>query len=189
MVLRRVYCTLTGGAGWPESSLKYAIVMAKTYQIVTWTDKGHVRMVPSEFNAFLQEELEAIHKLDEAIGYFTGHEVSDLLRLSSACERLALRLMDLGHVREAFMQYATAADCCLWCTDIHWIDRDYDFTVCKPLRGRFFAMFSQCKELVRSHPSLELAWEESGLQRSCDSITRAEKAWAESFFNIDPAGQ
>ena len=32
--------------------------MAKSYQLVAWTDKGQVRMIPSQLKAYISEEIE-----------------------------------------------------------------------------------------------------------------------------------
>lgn len=155
--------------------------MANSYQLVAWTDKGRVKMIPSEISAFIQEEQEFITRIEQQIGYHTWHEVPDIIRLSRAYERLAIRLEGLGMYAEALVHYAEAADCCLNTMDENWIDRDYDFTVCRPLRGRFFAMFSECQDMVRCYPELRYVWENTGLEAHCESITRAERAWRAEF--------
>ena len=49
--------------------------------------------------------------------------------------------------------------------------KSWDSGLCKPLRGRFFAMFCLCKDLVRKYPKHRFAWDRSGLQQQCDFIT------------------
>ena len=83
--------------------------MEKSYQLVAWTDKGRVRMLPSEVNTFLHEELDKINRLSDRIRYNTCHEVHDLLEWSCAYEKLALQLLDLGQVEDAFRQLSQAA--------------------------------------------------------------------------------
>ena len=154
-------------------------VMAKRYQLVAWTDNGQVRMIPSEVTAFLHAELNTINRLIDLIRYRTIHERGDILRVSKAYEKLAVRLLDLGRIEDAFEQYVHAAQCCL--SSNEWDDTDWGDVLCGPLRGRFFAMFGECKNLVRRYPRLKYNWEISGLQRSCDRITYAfrlfEKEW------------
>lgn len=70
--------------------------MAKSYQLVAWTDQGQVRMIPSQMDAFVQEEMGQINRIIDRVRYGTYHEVGDLLKVSSAYEKQALRLLDLG---------------------------------------------------------------------------------------------
>ena len=80
--------------------------MAKSYQLVAWTDKGQVRMIPSQLKAYISEEIEHLNRINDSVRYGTYHEVNDLLKVSSAYENLALNLLDLGKVEEAFLHQA-----------------------------------------------------------------------------------
>ena len=155
--------------------------MAKSYQLVAWTDKGQVKMIPSVLSEVVAPYLERIIELKEGIRYFTEYEVGDLLALSRAHERLGQVLLHLDSPMEAFREFAKAADCCLMCSDGHWIDRDRDFTVCRPLRGRFFAMYERCADMARRIPHLEHHLQETGLYGSREAITRAERVWRAEF--------
>ena len=147
--------------------------MANAYQLVAWTEKGRVRMIPSQISACLCEEQAAIDALRARIGYGTSHEIRDILEVSSACERLGHRLLQLGAVEAAFLQYVDAARSCLHCSERLWYETDDGFeTLCAPLRGRFFALFLECKELARQHAGLEYAWTSSGLQASANYLSR-----------------
>lgn len=150
--------------------------MAKTYQLVAWTDKGQVRMIPSETATFLHEELDGINRLSDRIRYGTHHEIHDLLQLSSAYEKLGLQLLGLGQIDDAFIQFSQAALCCT-ASGNNWRDTEWGEVLEKPLRGRFFAMFCQCKDLVRKYPRLRFAWEESGLQGECNFLTYADRCF------------
>lgn len=145
--------------------------MAKSYQLVAWTEKGQVKMIPSEVTAYLHAELDAIDSLVDRIRYRTYHERGDIFRISQAYERLAVRLLVLGRIDDAFEQYVHAAQCCLFSNE--WKDTEWGEFLCKPLEGRFFAMFCECKDLVRKYPRLKYSWESSGLQRSCNIVTYA----------------
>jgi len=145
--------------------------MANSYQLVAWTEKGQVRMIPSVVTEHLHVELDAINRLVDSIRYRTVYERGDIFRVSQAYEKLAVRLLNLGHVEDAFEQYAHAAQCCL--SSNEWQDTEWGEILCKPLRGRFFAMFCECKDLVRRYPQLRFNWSESGLQRSCNIVTYA----------------
>jgi len=158
-------------AGGAELFIEILIVMASVYQLVAWTDKGKVKMIPSQVTAFISEELEEIETLTDRIGFGTHHEIQDILQVSSSYEKFGHGLLALGKPEEAFIQYARAAKCCLRCSERHWHVYEYYETVSKPLRARFFAMYLECKELVRKYPYLELEWDKSGLEESVKSIT------------------
>ncbi len=145
--------------------------MAKSYQLVAWTDKDQVRMIPSEVADYLRAEQEVIGRMTDRIRYRSVHERGDLLRLSLAYEKLAVALLRLGQTEEAFMQYAHAAQCCL--SSSEWQDTEWGDILCKPLRGRFFAMFCTCKDMVRQHPRLQYWWDKSGLRDSLIHVTYA----------------
>ena len=57
-------------------------VMAKSYQLVAWTDKGKVRMIPSQLKAYISEEVQHLNRINERVRYGTYHEVGDLLSIS-----------------------------------------------------------------------------------------------------------
>jgi hypothetical protein len=143
--------------------------MVNCYQLVAWTENGQVRMLPSEVTDYLNAELEAINRLIGRIRYRTAYELSDIFRASQAYEKLAVRLLDLGQVEDAFEQYVQAAKCCLYSSE--WDDTEWGEVLCKPLRGRFFAMFNECRDLIRKYPRLQYNWDASGLQASRARIT------------------
>lgn len=145
--------------------------MANSYQLVAWTERDRVKMIPSELSSYLQTELDAINHLESRIRYRSDYERGDIFRLSQAYERLALRLLDLGRTEYAFLQYAQAAKCCL--SSSEWDDTEWGEILCRPLQGRFFAMFCECKGLVKRYPKLRLYWSESGVQQACDRVTSA----------------
>ena len=150
-------------------------VMAKVFQLVAWTRQGQVRMIPSEVTAFMQASAETLDRLGAAVRYGTRFEVQDLLQLSSAYEKFAFQLLDLGRIADAFLQLARAADCCCR-TDSGWTYNDeYGESLCRPLRGRFFAMFCQCKELLRNYPKFKPFWNKSRLDRDMDEVTEVER--------------
>lgn len=145
--------------------------MANSYQLVAWTEKGQVRMIPSEIHTYMHEEMERIDLLKERIRYGTYHEVNDILQVSSACEKTAFHLLDLGQINAAFLLLAEAALCCTAASRINWADSEWGDILCKSLRGRFFAMLGQCKDLVHEYPNLRYTWEDSGLRQACKHIT------------------
>ena len=137
--------------------------MANSYQLVAWTDKGQVKMIPEEAAAFLDKELEKIESLHDQIRYGTHYETQDILRVSCAYEKLGLLLSSVGMFDEAFRQLLQAAYCCRWCSEYNWLG-DPDDAPSWPLRGRFCALYIQCRELAEKHPTLRFEWEKSGLE-------------------------
>ena len=45
--------------------------MAKSYQLVAWTDKGRVRMIPSQLKAYISEEIEHLNRINDRVRYGT----------------------------------------------------------------------------------------------------------------------
>lgn len=165
----REYCTLMRGAGWPVQFFEIHFVMAKSYQLVAWTEKDQVRMIPSEVSDYIHAELQVIGRMTDSIRYYSVHERQDIIRLSQAHEKLAVGLFRLGRIEEAFGQYAQAARCCLCGSE--WQDTEWGEILCKPLRGRFFAMFCTCKDMVREYPRLKYNWDKSELRSSFSYVT------------------
>ena len=93
--------------------IEIRFVMTKSYQLVAWTDKGQVRMIPSEVTDYIHAELEAIDRQADSIRYRSEQERGGILKLSQAYEKLAVGLQRLGRIEDAFEQYARAAQCCL----------------------------------------------------------------------------
>ena len=138
--------------------MKYVTVMAKAYQLVAWTEKGQVRMIPSEVTAFMHQSIGEIDRISDKVRYGTRFEVSDLLQLSSAYEKFG---------RELCNSYN------------NWTyDDEFGASLCRPLRGRFFAMFCQCKDLVRKYPRLKYSWAETGLDRTLSCVTEVDQTLA-----------
>ena len=136
-------------------------------------------MIPSQVTAFIHQALGEIDALSDKIRYGSHFEVGDLLEVSSAYERLGKQLLDLGQIEDAFLQFAQAAECCCSATERNWeYIAEYGYRLRSPLRGRFFAMYSQCKDLVRKYPRLKYTWEETGLDRALDRVTEVDQSIA-----------
>lgn len=134
-------------------------------------------MLPSEVSAYIHSELNAIDCLSDRIRYKTVYEVGDILKVSRAYEKLGVGLLGLGRVEDAFLQFSQAAYVCKSCSSSQWIYYEEYDTICRPLRGRFFAMYGKCRDLLRKYPKLRFEWEKSGLTRALDSIT--DSIWRE----------
>ena len=148
--------------------------MANSYQLVAWTDKGQVRMIPSEVTAYLHAEMAVIDRMADKIRYLTVYERSDIFRVSQSYEKLAVRMMDLGRTEDAFELYVQAAQCCL--SSNEWQHTEWGEILCI------------CKDLVRKYPRLKYNWDESGLRDSLIRVTWAfdcfENNW--NFIAGDP---
>lgn len=83
--------------------------MTKSYQLVAWTDKGQVKMLPCEVNALISESQAKIDRLIDGIRFDTYYEVSDILEVCGAYEQLGISLLNLSKIDEAFRQFAKAA--------------------------------------------------------------------------------
>ena len=137
-------------------------------------------MIPSQVTAFIHQALCEIDALGDRIRYGSRFEAGDLLEVSSAYERLGKQLLDLGRIEDAFLQFAQAAECCGSATERNWeYIAEYGHRLRSPLRGRFFAMYSQCKDLVREYPQLRFNWDESGLTESLGYVTEADQYFTE----------
>ena len=154
--------------------------MANSYQLVAWTNKGQVRMIPSEVTAILHAGMDAIDRMADKIRYNTHLESPDILALSRAYEKLGIRLLDLGRTDDAFLLFAQAAECCCTCGN-NWEDFDDYEDLRPPLRGRFFAMYSQCKNLVRQYPRLRYTWSETSLTM-CQKWLNEKREWTRSDY-------
>ena len=155
--------------------------MAKSYQLVAWTHRGEVTVVPSEIDSIVDVYIKDIETLKDKVEYYSAGEVGQILRLSRAHERYSRILLQLGLHSSAFKELCKAALCCLDCSDGHWVDRDLDFAPERALGNRFMAMYRRCLDMVRETPSLRYDLERDGLVHRKESITRAEKAWREEL--------
>ena len=122
--------------------------MAKTYQLMAWTDKGQVKMIPSlvaELAEPYVQRIQAIkqvpHSRDE------NAETRQLIRLSRAHEAFARFFLRVGYWEDAFLQYTEAALVVL---------------PQPPLERRFLSMFNHCLQLADEHPAIKdsVQWDE-----------------------------
>lgn len=102
--------------------------MAKSYQLVAWTERGEVRMVPSLLEALslpYRERIAAIEAQWEHVEDETGW----LYAQSKAHEAFARFLLRAGRPREAYTEYENAARVCTYCSDGLWLQGEAcDFT-------------------------------------------------------------
>ena len=135
----------------------------KKYSLVAWTEKAEVRMIPSLINECSLPYRERIVSLEERPGAFRS-KTAWLLERSRAHEALARFFLRVGRPREAYLEYANAAEVCAICYDELRVQGDRcDFPVL-PLYRRFLAMHSHCLELAGKHSVLRRCYEGSHLE-------------------------
>jgi hypothetical protein len=127
----------------------------RTRQLVAWTDHGQVRMVPSLVARFAQPLLDRIAEIESRLPCGFQQQPRYLTELSRAYEDLGRCYERLDHIREAFDAYVAAADTVTNVDDFWWCDCDEGFLLSNPFRGRFFAMFAECRRLFRKYPALK----------------------------------
>lgn len=120
--------------------------MAKSYQLVAWTDKGKTKMLPEFQNDFLQEYTRRIERAEED---------GDLIEIIRAYEKYGDALRECDKKVTALEQYLKAIDNCQCCDDIYWADcDDYGYTITRPFSSHFYRIFGKCRELFREDPRL-----------------------------------
>lgn len=165
--------------------------MAKSYQLVAWTERGEVRMVPSLLEALslpYRERIAAIEAQWEHVEDETGW----LYAQSKAHEAFARFLLRAGRPREAYTEYENAARVCTYCSDGLWLQGEAcDFPIL-PLLYRFLSMHRECIKLALKDAFLRHLYEGSVLEsdylffttddriteRECNDSYASMKAWA-----------
>lgn len=191
-VLRRVYCTLTAGTGWPVlcgwptascqplCSLKYFVRMNNDKcQLVAWTEGGNVKMSLDLIKEMSQEYLERIKSLESTVykRHKAGEEVPFILALSFAREEYGNFLNESGLTFLALRQYIEASSVCTSGSDLNWSDCDEGFVLCGQLRARFLEMYTKVRNMVAEDPSLGFAFDHSGLKDEYLDITSCQRSW------------
>ena len=149
--------------------------MAKVYELVAWAGHGRVKLSRSEMNAYMRESIQEFDELEAKVRYGTRFEIQDILDLSGAYERFGCRMLEFGRMLDAFFVFATAAECCCRSENGWRYNDEYGSILCGPLRGRFFAMFCRCKEMLRDYPWLESSWKQTGLDFCMDQVTEFQR--------------
>ena len=157
----------------PVSSLKYIIiVMAKSYQLMAWTDNGQVKMVPSLVAELAKPYIRIIQEAsNEPRAFGINEETAQLLRHSRTHEALARFFLRVGYWEDAFLQYYEAAIVVTNCSDLLWADSDYGFLLHTPLRRRFWEMYDHCRRLAYDHPVIKDSIQWQNLQTEWSVVT------------------
>lgn len=159
--------------------------MAKTYQLMAWTEKGQVKMVPSLVSELAQPYVRRIQaNQDEPRAHGEDAETAQLIRHSRAYEDLARFFLRVGYWEDAFLQYEQAAMVVTGCSDELWIDADEGFLLHMPLEHRFLAMYSHCCQIAEERPSIKGSLQWNRLQRKWSKVTDVHRIWAEEFREV-----
>ena len=151
---------------------------SKSYELVAWTENGHVRMIPSLVNEMkvpYEEKIERIKSQDY------DNEIGWLIRLSKAWEEYARFFMELGYYRQAYQCYDEAAQICTDCSDGLWCQSETCEFPTLPLLYRFFSMHNRCRKLIKEHPSLKHLYDGSFLERSYLFFTKDDRQAEREF--------
>ena len=163
---------------------------SKKYTLVAWTENGQVRMIPSLINDAAEPYKKRIAYL-ESLCEEVEDEIGWLLAQSRAHEAFAKFLLNVGHPREAFVEFSNAAIVCTNCSDIFWMQGDNCSFPTLPLLCRFHAMHRECLRLAERDRFLALSYEKSDLrkyflsfirddreiERELNEVYESQKAW------------
>ena len=141
----------------------------RTRQLAAWTENGRLRLIPSLLEDLSRPYLAEIASLQDR---YQGEkdELGMILHLSRTYEEYGNLLLNCGRRAEAFQQFVEAACVCLTCSDRFWLDGEFGWTVCRPLRTRFYTMYERCKRMLRNYPTLAALDLEKRLDADYESI-------------------
>lgn len=163
---------------------------SKKYTLVAWTENGQVRMIPSLVNDAAEPYRHRIAYL-ESLCEEVEDEIGWLLAQSRAHEAFARFLLNVGHPREAYVEFSNAALVCTDCSDTLWVQGDSCDFPTLPLFCRFLAMHRECLRLVQGDRFLAISYERSDLrkhyryymrdheetERELNEVYESQKAW------------
>lgn len=159
--------------------------MTKKYQLMAWTHRGQVKMLPSLVAELAKPYVQRIQALeDEPRARGEDEETEQLIRLSRAHEALAHFFLRVGYWEDAFLQFAEAAKVVTNCTDELWVDADDGFLLHTPLEHRFLAMYKRCRRLADAHPALKQSLQWHKLLHDWRRVTNVHKIWSAEFQEI-----
>ena len=127
------------------------------YQLVAWTDKGQVKMLPELLREYAQPYLDRIESLrafcdegwDDELGRLTEQ---DVIALSRSYEAYGRFLRAHGKHHEAFEAFTDAAAVCL--DERFKVDSEYGYVLVGALPKRFHYAKSFCQDLLEENPGL-----------------------------------
>lgn len=155
----------------------------KKYTLVAWTEKGQVRMIPSLVNEAAEPYRRRIAHLESLCDEIED-EIGWLITRSRAHEAFARFLLDVGHPREAYVEYSNAAIVCTLCSERLWVNGDRcDFPEIH-LFSRFLAMHHECIRLARHDRFIAISYERSELRRDYLYFIRDDNDIEQELNNI-----
>ena len=159
--------------------------MAKTYQLLAWTEKGQVKMIPSLVAELAEPFVQRIQAVeDEPRAHGKDAETLQLIRHSRAHEALARFFLRVGYWEDAFLQFAEAAMAVTNCSDELWNDAEVGFLLHTPLEHRFLAMYNRCREIAEEHPAIKGSVQWQKLRHDWDMVTDVHRIWSAEFREV-----
>ena len=163
--------------------------MTKHYQLVLWTEHGHLRSLPSIVEELAEDYRRRIERLERINPDSFDAEIEHTMRLSQAYENLGELYCRFGHWEQAFEQFVQGAEVCVNCSDFFWCEGEYAFSLCKPFSSRFFRMYGKCCKLISKHPWLSLSEKKKDLDESFESViednetrhAESDRAWEDNM--------
>ena len=131
--------------------------MAKQYQLVAWTDKGQVKMLP---NVLREYEQPYIDQIERQLAFYQEGRCKeygrlterDVIALSRSFESYGRFLKLHGRIQDAFEAFVDGARVCL---DSRFeVDSDYGYVLVGILPKRYHFMKSFCLDMLDEHPEL-----------------------------------
>lgn len=159
--------------------------MAKTYQLMAWTEKGQVKMIPSlvaELAEPFVQRIQAVEEEPRARG--EEEETEQLIRHSRAHEALGRFFLRVGYWEDAFLQFAEAAMTVTYCSDELWNDAEVGFLLHTPLEHRFLAMYNRCREMADEHPGIKGSVQWQTLLNQWRRVTDVHRIWSAEFREV-----
>ena len=127
------------------------------YQLVAWTDKGQVKMLPNVLREYAQPFINEIERLRAFNEEWWNPErgrltTQDVLALSQSYEAYGRFLLLHGKCQEAFEAFVDGARVCL--DDRFKIDSEYGYVLVGALPKRYHYMKSFCQDMLADDPEL-----------------------------------
>lgn len=152
--------------------------MVKTYQLMAWTDKGQVKMVPSLVAELAEPYAQRIQAAEEEPrAHGEDAQTGQIFRRSRVHEALGRFFLRVGYWEDAFLQFAEAATTVTNCSDDLWIDADEGFLLHTPLEHRFLAMYNRCRDLAEEHPTIKGSIQWHKLRHEWERVTDVHRIW------------
>lgn len=129
----------------------------KRFQLVAWTEGQNVKMIPSARKEVFKQFLDRITYVESQEGKIS--DIDFCLELSQAYESYARALLRCGYVREALRQMVNAGSAAIPNEDRYWYyindEPKGSWGIDNPFKGRFFSVYSSCKQLITRNPELK----------------------------------